>query len=129
MSKCEIFLKYFNSLLEKANISFNEMPEDVQDFYMALQTSKGESDKITFTPIGIQILEFMQQSTLKSFKAKDIADGTSLPSRKASGAMRKLVNDGYVEKYGENPVNYMITAKGKEINLNNYKENMNDETN
>lgn len=69
----------------------------------------------------------MQQSELKSFKAKDIAEGTALPSRKASGAMRKLVNDGYVEKWGNSPVNYALTEQGKNINLSNYKETLKDE--
>lgn len=129
MSKCEIFLEYFNQLLLKAGTTLDEASEDVKDFYSMLQSTKGEGEKVSFTPIGIQVLEFMQQSTLKSFKAKDIADGSLLPSRKVSGAMRKLVNDGYVEKFGENPVNYMITSKGKEINLEDYKENVNDEAN
>ena len=124
MSKCKSFLEYFDSLLQKVGITQEELPNDVRDFYSVLQATKGESEKINFTEIGIQILEFMQQSTLKSFKAKDIAEGTMLPSRKASGAMRKLVNDGYVEKYGENPVNYMITTKGKETDLSMYKKEL-----
>jgi len=127
MTKCKIFLGYFDSLLEKTGEKFEDLPQEVKDFYEALQTDGGESEKPTFTPIGIQILEFMQQSAAKSFKAKDIAEGTMLPSRKASGAMRKLVNDGYVEKYGENPVNYMITTKGKEIDLTRFKEENNND--
>ena len=35
--------------------------------------------------------------------------------------MRKLCGDGFVEKYGTNPVNYMITTKGKEIDIEQYK--------
>jgi Mn-dependent DtxR family transcriptional regulator len=34
-----------------------------------------------------------------------------------SGAMRKLVTDGYVEKVGESPVIYMLTEKGKNITI------------
>lgn len=124
MTKCEIFLNYFDNLLGKANEQFDDLPQEVKDFYAALEASKNnESDKPTFTPIGLQILEFMQQSTAKSFKAKDIAEGLAEASRKVSGAMRKLLNDGYVEKYGESPVNYIITTKGKEIDLIQYKEN------
>ena len=124
MTKCEIFLNYFDNLLGKANEQFDDLPQEVKDFYAALEASKdNESDKPTFTPIGLQILEFMQQSTAKSFKAKDIAEGLAEVSRKVSGAMRKLLNDGYVEKYGESPVNYIITTKGKEIDLTQYKEN------
>jgi predicted transcriptional regulator len=39
-------------------------------------------------------------------------------SRTVSGAMRKLVTDGFVEKIGENPVIYSITEKGKNIEIN-----------
>ena len=124
MTKCEIFLSYFKELLDAANTTWEDVPQDVRDFYEVLESNKsGESEKPTFTPIGLQVLEFMQQSTLKSFKAKDIAEGTMLPSRKVSGAMRKLCNDNYVEKYGENPVNYMITTKGQEIDIEKYKTN------
>jgi predicted transcriptional regulator len=31
--------------------------------------------------------------------------------------MRKLVSDGYVEKIGADPVMYLITEKGKNINV------------
>ena len=40
-----------------------------------------------------------------------------MTSRTASGAMRKLVTDGYLEKVGENPVVYSITEKGISANL------------
>ncbi len=123
MTKCEIFLDYFNNLLSESGKSLEDMPEAAQEFYAALESSKDSgAEAVTFTPIGLKILEFMQQSTAKSFKAKDIAEGMAEASRKVSGAMRKLLNDGYVEKYGENPVNYMITTKGKEIDLTQYKE-------
>lgn len=123
MTKCEIFLAYFDELLRATHSTWDDVPQDVREFYETLKTSKGESDKPTFTPIGLKILEFMQQSSAKSFKAKEIAEGLAEASRKVSGAMRKLSNDGYVEKYGENPVNYMITTKGKNIDLTQYKEN------
>lgn len=127
MTKCETFLNYFDTLLEQAGIKFDDVPKPVQDFYDVLKASKNDdSSKPTFTAIGLQVLEFMQQSTLKSLKAKDIAEGLQLPSRKASGAMRKLVNDGYVEKYGETPVNYMLTDSGREIDVTQFKQEIND---
>ena len=51
------------------------------------------------------------------FKAKEVGEGMNITSRTASGAMRKLVTDGYVEKMGENPVVYSLTDKGMTINL------------
>jgi predicted transcriptional regulator len=49
------------------------------------------------------------------FKAKDIAEGLFISSRAVSGAIRKLVTDGYVEKVGQDPVIYSITEEGKNI--------------
>ena len=51
-------------------------------------------------------------------KAKDIAEELSIATRSVSGGLRKLVNDGYVEKIGKDPIVYKITNKGKEINFN-----------
>jgi predicted transcriptional regulator len=38
-----------------------------------------------------------------------------LGSRSVSGAMRKLVSDGFCEKIGQDPVVYTITEKGKKF--------------
>ena len=52
------------------------------------------------------------------FKAKDIGEGLGISSRTASGAMRKLVTDGYVEKVGQDPIVYAITTEGIKVDLN-----------
>lgn len=125
MNKCTAFLEFFDHLVRNSGI---DVPEEVQEFYDMLKDSQGTNiDKPAFTDTGIVILEYMQQCDSKTFKAKDIAEGVLLSSRKVSGAMRKLVNDGYVEKFGTNPVNYSITAQGKEIDLTTYKENLSNE--
>ena len=49
------------------------------------------------------------------FKAKDIAEGIFVSSRSVSGAIRKLVTDGFVEKVGQDPIIYSVTALGKEV--------------
>lgn len=48
-------------------------------------------------------------------------------SRQISGAIRKLVNDGYVNKIGQNPVIYSLTEKGINFNIEEYKEKNNNE--
>ena len=48
------------------------------------------------------------------FKAKEIGEGLGISSRTASGAMRKLVTDGYIEKVGATPVVYSLTTLGVE---------------
>ena len=51
------------------------------------------------------------------FNAKDVGEGLGVTSRTASGAMRKLVTDGYVEKIGTNPVIYSLTTSGVTVNV------------
>ena len=38
-----------------------------------------------------------------------------MTSKRVSGAMRKLVTDGYMEKLGQDPVVYGLTETGKNI--------------
>ena len=62
------------------------------------------------------ILDYMQKSDSPMLKAKDVAEGLFISSRAVSGSLRKLVNDGFCEKVGTDPVVYTLTEKGK-----NYK--------
>ena len=69
---------------------------------------------------GKLVLKYMQDTKDQYnnlFKAKEIGEGLSISSRTASGAMRKLVTDGYVEKIGSDPVVYSITEKGISVDL------------
>jgi len=40
-----------------------------------------------------------------------------ISSRGASGTLRKLVNDGFCEKLGQDPVIYSLTKKGKTFEI------------
>ena len=86
-------------------------------------------NKPMFTESGLQILEYLQSVDSKGLKAKDIADGMGISSRKVSGAIRKLVSDNFVDKFGQNPVIYSLTEKGKNFDIENYKERINNEEN
>jgi DNA-binding MarR family transcriptional regulator len=93
---------------------------DALDFWNGLQIS-GDSGRPQFTENGRLVLDYMQkekETYNNLFKAKEIGEGLGISSRTASGAMRKLVSDGYVEKVGENPVVYSLTTLGTEANLN-----------
>lgn len=93
---------------------------DALDFWNGLQIS-GDSGRPQFTENGRLVLDYMQKEkgTYNNlFKAKEIGEGLGISSRTASGAMRKLVTDGYVEKVGENPVVYSLTKLGAEANPN-----------
>ena len=92
---------------------------DALDYWNGLNAT-GDKEKPAFTENGKLVLKFMQDnkdSYNNLFKAKDIGEGLGISSRTASGAMRKLVTDGYVEKVGENPIVYSLTSKGTEANF------------
>jgi Mn-dependent DtxR family transcriptional regulator len=51
------------------------------------------------------------------WKSRDIAEGLFISSRSVSGAKRKLVTDGFVEKIGQDPAVYSLTENGKNIKI------------
>ena len=68
------------------------------------------------TDNGKLILGYMQSSGINALTAKRISDGILISSRGVSGAMRKLVSDGYIEKVGTDPVVYALTSAGEIVN-------------
>ena len=116
MSKKEKFVKAVQeALFDK--IDLTEMDPDVVAYWEAFK-GKEEADKPMFTDNGKIILKYLQDNPdITSAKAKDIGEGLFISSRAVSGAIRKLVNDGFVEKIGQDPVLYSITEKGKTIEI------------
>lgn len=112
------FLEYFNWLMQNCKEA-TSMTEEVKRIYEMLEDQIREKPLLTDT--GLEILAYLQQADDKGYKAKEIAEGMQVTSRKVSGAMRKLVTDGYVEKLGNHPVVYALTAKGKEFDIEEYK--------
>ena len=125
MNKYKQFLDYFDWLVENCKQSV-VMSDEVQDVYNMLQEQQA-MEKPMFTESGLSILEYLQTCDAKSLKARDIADGMVISSRQVSGAIRKLVTDGFVDKYSQNPVIYSLTEKGRNFDINEYKENLNNE--
>ena len=107
------FIEFLNALMAAApNIVEEKMTPNIQAYINALQDNK--IDKPVLTDNGKLILSYLQQHPDKiMLKAKDIAEDLYISSRGVSGALRKLVTDGFVEKMGESPVIYSITEKGK----------------
>lgn len=127
MNKCENFLNYFDWLVANCKEPV-VTPDEVKEFYDILRSQQDKHiDKPLFTETGLQILEYLKAQDAKSLKAKDIADGMEISSRKVSGSIRKLVTDGFVEKYGANPVVYTLTEKGKNFDIESYKGELNNE--
>lgn len=120
MTKQEEFLNFWNYLVHDVAGDI-DVPENVQAYIDALSGGK-ESEKPMFTDNGKMILQFLQSAPTSMYKAKDIADNMGISSKSVSGAMRKLVLDGYVEKMGTNPVIYMISEKGKSVEFEGENE-------
>lgn len=115
MSKKQEFIKYVNELMVAAPDV--KMSEDAGLYWEAF-CGKDEGEKPMFTDNGKLILKFLQDNTdTPMWKARDIAEGLFISSRAVSGAMRKLVTDGFVEKVGQDPVIYSLTENGKNIDI------------
>ena len=115
------FIDFLNRLMEAAPDVTNQMSPAVKN-YIELFTNEDDS-KSTLTDNGKLILNYMKENQSSTgdivmLKAKDTALGLDVPSRNVSGAMRKLVTDGFVEKIGKDPVIYILTDKGKDFAIN-----------
>ena len=117
MSKKAEFIKYVESLI-RSQMEPIEPSEEARIYWEAFK-GKDDTDKPVLTDNGKIVLAYMQENLdVSMFKAKDIADGIGISSRTVSGAMRKLANDGFVEKLGQDPVIYALTEDGKNIEIN-----------
>lgn len=124
MSKKEMFINEVSNIIQNQTGQKMEdiLSPDALDFWNGLN-STGDSEKPAFTPNGKLVLDYIQKNkdTYNNlFKAKDIGEGLGISSRTASGAMRKLVTDGWLEKVGQNPTVYSLTQKGIEVNLEEF---------
>lgn len=121
MSKQQEFIDWVESLIRSQENPV-EPPESAWSYFEALKNSSVAIKKPDFTDNGKIILQYLQSQPNGMFKSKDIAEGIMISSRSVSGAMRKLVTDGYVEKIGKNPIVYSITEKGKNVNFEGENE-------
>ena len=117
MSKKQEFISYVKDLMDATSEYPVPMSDEARLYWEAF-CGTTETEKPMFTDNGKLILKWMQENTSDPMlRAKDIAEGLFINSRAVSGAMRKLVTDGFVEKLGENPVIYSITEKVKNIKI------------
>lgn len=123
MTKKEAFIKIIDYCFEN-EFHFDEGFEEEYplaiEFWKEFKENKSTTNTAKeMTDNGKNILAYMQENfeTMNNiFTSKEIAEALFTSGRSVSGSMRKLVNDGYVEKVGNNPVQYALTDKGK-----NYK--------
>ena len=122
MSKKQKFIEMVDKLLNEMDADeFSELDEEAIEYFNILKAADINNDKPKFTENGKKVLEYMQQNKElhnNVFNAKEVGEGLNVTSRTASGAMRKLVTDGYIEKIGTNPVIYSLTQKGINADVN-----------
>ena len=113
------FLDFINALMNaNPDITDKLMTENVKAYLDTLINDVKIATELTDN--GQKMLAFVQENVdVKVWKARDISDQMGIPSRGVAGTMRKLVNDGFCDKLGQNPVIYSLTEKGKNYNINN----------
>lgn len=113
MSNKQEFIQFVEMVVENYG---KEMPEGAQRYFDAMKSAP-EKEKPMFTDGGKQILKYMQETYTEgeNVTAKVIAEGMGISSRSVSGAIRKLVTDGFIEKVSTDPVVYALTSKGVEV--------------
>ena len=82
-------------------------------FYTTVVSEKEKNTKLSENALAI--IEIMKAEPNIAFNSKQLGEAIGKTSRSASGSMRKLVELGYVEKVGKDPVQYKITDAGMSI--------------
>ena len=120
MTKKQKFINFVEGLIAKIDIdTLDADSKEAIEYFNILKSAEGDEIH-KFTENGKLVLTYIQQNyetNNNMFKAKDIGEGLNITSRTASGAMRKLVTDGYLEKIASNPVIYSLTDLGKTISV------------
>lgn len=121
MNKRDAFIQVIETVLSKPEVidSFSqEIWTNAIDFWKEFLNNKPKESGISITENGVKILMWMcanKENLSNVFTSKEIAEGLFTSGRSVSGAMRKLISDGYVQKVGQNPVQYSLTEQGKQF--------------
>ena len=111
MSNKQIFIATVESLFANSK---DMIPTEAIQYFETLKATP-EKEKPPFTENGAKVLIWMQENYTKYnniLKAKEIGEGLFCSSRTVSGAIRKLITDGYVSKTAGTPVCYSLTEAG-----------------
>ena len=125
MTNKEAFIKIIQKEIFDNNDIYVENYE--QEFPLAMAFWKDfKNNKIknsgAMTENGKKLLSWMQENVdtmTNLFTSKEAAEALFTSGRSIAGSMRKLVNDGYVEKTGKDPVQYSLTEAGKNYQFDN----------
>ena len=126
MTKKERFIEFVNEIMDAAMVDAwddvtKEDWKDAFDFFEDLKNNKVKNSG-AMTENGKKLLSWMQENVntmTNLFTSKEAAEALFTSGRSIAGSMRKLVNDGYVEKTGKDPVQYSLTEAGKNYQFDN----------
>ena len=116
MTNKEMFIQEIEELIRAEQDIFSE---GARAYFEQLKATT-EKEKPPFTENGAKVLIWMQEnyeSYNNILKAKEIGDGLFCSSRTVSGAMRKLIADGYVSKTEGTPTCYSLTDLGMTVEV------------
>ena len=116
MTNRELFIEEIEELV---STSCHRLSEGARAYFEQLKATP-EKEKAPFTENGAKVLIWMQEnyeSYNNILKAKEIGDGLFCSSRTVSGAMRKLITDGYVSKTEGTPTCYSLTELGMNVTV------------
>ena len=111
--------QFIQEIEELVNTSCHRLSEGARAYFEQLKATP-EKEKVPFTENGAKVLIWMQEnyeSYNNILKAKEIGDGLFCSSRTVSGAMRKLITDGYVSKTEGTPTCYSLTELGINVTV------------
>lgn len=114
-------ITYMNDISEKYNITTNDY-DIAMEFWKDFKDGKVKDSGAAMTENGKKLLSWMQENVdtmTNLFTSKEAAEALFTSGRSIAGSMRKLVNDGYVEKTGKDPVQYSLTEAGKNYQFDN----------
>ena len=121
MTNKEMFIQEIEEILADRCKTFGDdgLSEGARAYFETLKATP-EKEKEPFTENGAKVLIWMQEnyeSYNNILKAKEIGDGLFCSSRTVSGALRKLVTDGYVNKTAGTPTCYSLTESGMTVEV------------
>ena len=125
MTKKEAFIKIIQTeIFDRTDIYAENYPDEyglAASFWEDFKDGKVKNSG-AMTENGKKLLSWMQENVdtmTNLFTSKEAAEALFTSGRSIAGSMRKLVNDGYVEKTGTDPVQYSLTEAGKNYQFDN----------
>lgn len=113
MTKKEQFINEVSTAVENGVITLSE---EAAAYFETFKASAPAKEKPLFTDNGRMIIEYLKDNEVKPYPSKTVAEALGLSGRTVSGAMRKLIIDGYVSKDKDgDTTTYQITEAGLAI--------------